>query len=270
MSELFLGIDLAWKPVNRTGLALVDVDGRLVDSGTAVTDDDIAAWVDRHGGSVVVAAVDAPLVVPNETGQRAGENEIARAYGRYGAAPHSSSRANPMFRPPRAETLARRRGWEVDPALRGSVEVPMCIEVYPHPAMVGLFELPQRIHYKKGPDRAAGFAELVRHLETLDVLALSQSARWGELRRVVAAPGPGDLTRVEDELDAVLCAHLAWLWHHRPDALQVYGSLADGYVVAPPPPRHVPAPRVAVAAPETAGPAAPRPLAARAAARHRG
>lgn len=44
------------------------------------------------------------------------------------------------------------------------------------------------------------------------------------------------MTRIEDELDAILCAHLAWLWHHRSERLTVYGSLNDGYIVAPPPP----------------------------------
>jgi Holliday junction resolvase RusA-like endonuclease len=57
-----------------------------------------------------------------------------------------------------------------------------------------------------------------------------------ELSRIIADPGPGDLTRIEDELDAILCAHLAWLWHHRPEGLKVYGSLEDGYIVAPPAP----------------------------------
>jgi predicted RNase H-like nuclease len=60
------------------------------------------------------------------------------------------------------------------------------------------------------------------------------------LRRIVAAPQRGDLTRIEDEIDAILCAHLAWLWHRHPESLQVYGSLAEGYIVAPPPPTLLP------------------------------
>jgi Holliday junction resolvase RusA-like endonuclease len=45
---------------------------------------------------------------------------------------------------------------------------------------------------------------------------------------------------VEDELDAIVCAHLAWLWHHRRSSLEVYGDVDVGYIVAPPPPRHRP------------------------------
>jgi len=232
----YVGIDLAWGSRARTGLAVVDDEGRLAASGSATSDAQIAEWLSEHGRTVVVAAVDAPLIVPNATGQRRCETEISRAFGRFKIGAHSSNRSRPGFDPPRAETLAARFGWSVDPDLRGDLDTPVCIEVYPHPAMVALFGLDERILYKKGPARADGFATLVRLLTTVEELRLDESGRWKEICAVVAAPGPGDLDRVEDELDAILCAHLAWLWHHRPDDLRVYGSLADGYIVAPPPP----------------------------------
>src|SRR3546814_14507906 len=78
---------------------------------------------------------------------------IQRAFGRYNASPYPSNRANPMFDPPRAETLARRFGWSVDPEERGSVGRPVCIEVYPHPAMVSLFGLSSVLPYKSGRGR---------------------------------------------------------------------------------------------------------------------
>ena len=249
---VFVGIDLAWSAKARTGLAAVDISGRLIGSAAVVTDDDIASWIGHQPGRVVVAAVDAPLVVPNETGQRVGENQVAKAYGRYGASPYPSNRSNPLFDPARAATLADRFGWTSDPDHRGTVQSPACIEVYPHPAMVGLFALPSRILYKKGSTRAAGFAALVQHFETVLELRLTENERWLDLKRIVAAPQPGDLTRIEDEIDAILCAHLAWLWHRRPEALQVYGSLAEGYIVAPPPPTH-PAESFAVAVPSPGG-----------------
>ena len=41
-----------------------------------------------------------------------------------------------------------------------------------------------------------------------------------------------------------LCAHLAWLWAHRPTALRVYGSPDGGgdggFIVATPPPAQPP------------------------------
>jgi len=242
MLPAFVGIDLAWGTKARTGMAVVDDAGRLLQSGAVRTDDEINDWLRTFAGGVVVAAVDAPLVVPNETGQRRCETEISRAFWRYKIGAHSSNRSRAEFDPPRAATLADRFGWSVDPARHGSVAAPVCIEVYPHPAMVGLFGLAERITYKSGPLRAEGFTQLVRHFTSIDELRLSESPRWVELSRIVADPKPGDLTRIEDELDAILCAHLAWLWHHRPGSLQVYGSLEDGYIVAPPTPLPAPEP----------------------------
>ena len=223
-------------------MALLDDTGRLVQSGAVRSDDEIEAWIRTFGRQTAVVAVDAPLIVPNETGQRRCETEISRAFWRYKIGAHSSNRGRAEFDPPRAATLADRFGWSVDPASRGSVDAPVCIEVYPHPAMVGLFGLAERIVYKSGPSRAEGFAELVRHFASIDELRLGEYPRWVELSHVVASPRPGDLTRIEDELDAILCAHLAWLWHHHPDRLHVYGSLDDGYIVAPPPPVATPQP----------------------------
>jgi hypothetical protein len=108
--------------------------------------------------------------------------------------------------------------------------------------MVGLFQLGYRLDYKKGTHvrRSAGFATLASHLESIPELKLGSSHRWAEMRATLAAPAPGDLNRLEDELDAVLCAHLAWLWQHRRESLHVYGSVESGYIVAPRPPTHRP------------------------------
>lgn len=258
MTELFLGLDLGWT-TGATGLAVVDDTGRLLASGRVLTDDEIAAWVAAQPGRVVVAAVDAPLIVPNETGQRVPERSIGKTFGGFGASAHTSNMKKFGGEPPRALRLAERCGWGVDPHTEASAGAPVCIEVYPHPAMVGLFALGYRLDYKKGIDarRGPGFRALLEHLEAVPELRVVEHPRWRELRGIVAAPEPGDLNRVEDELDAIVCAHLAWLWHHRRDSLHVYGSLEDGYIVAPPPPTHKPFRRPLT----TVNPAAPPPAA---------
>ncbi len=69
----YFGVDLAWGQRNRTGLAVLEAGGRLVDSSTARADAEITEFVRRHATTNVVAAVDAPLVVPNATGSRSCE-----------------------------------------------------------------------------------------------------------------------------------------------------------------------------------------------------
>ncbi len=44
-----IAIDLAWGNHNRTGLAALDADGRLVRSASVGTDDETAAFVGRLG-----------------------------------------------------------------------------------------------------------------------------------------------------------------------------------------------------------------------------
>lgn len=203
------------------------------------TDDEIAGWTAPVQDRVAVAAVDAPVVVPDEDGHRPAERLLGRAFGAFGASAHVANRRT-LGGEPRAMRLARRFGWYVDPDRRTGDGAPVCIEVYPHAALVGLFRLGYRIGYKKGgvARRRAGFGELVHHLESVPQLALRDNDRWRRLASAAADPGSGDLDRIEDEIDAVVCAHVAWLWLHRREVLQVYGSVEDGYIVAPPPPRH--------------------------------
>jgi predicted RNase H-like nuclease len=229
--ERFVGLDLGWT-TGATGVAVADETGRLVASGRVRTDDEIEAWVTCLGGPIAVAAVDAPLVVPNETGMRDCERLIGHAYGAFGASAHTSNRTR-LGGAPRAFRLAQRLGWSPDPTTPAGADA-VCLEVYPHPAMIGLFELPYRLDYKKGSThrRLPGFRALVGLLEEIPELDVRSSSRWADVHRVLIDPKPGDLNRWEDELDAILCAHLAWLWRHRPGALIVYGSLEDGYIAA--------------------------------------
>ncbi|WP_300640030.1 DUF429 domain-containing protein [Nocardioides sp.] len=96
-----MGIDLAWGTTARTGVAAVDADGRLLRSGTVVTDEELDAWLGGLPGPWGVVAVDAPLEVPNATGTRGAERELTSAYGRYGCGCHVANRSRPWFDPPR-------------------------------------------------------------------------------------------------------------------------------------------------------------------------
>jgi predicted RNase H-like nuclease/tRNA(Leu) C34 or U34 (ribose-2'-O)-methylase TrmL len=249
---VFIGIDLAWGANGRTGLAALDPTGALVASTSVRTDAEVDGWLAEHGPAVVVG-VDAPLIVPNATGRRDAERLLGQAWARFHAGAHPTNRSRPWMDPPRGLRLAERHGWSIDPAHAGTEGEPLCLEVYPHPGMVGLFRLGRVLPYKKGAfaDRRAAFERLLALLESIEVLALARSGPWASIRtRFAAAERLVHLDVLEDEIDAVFCAHLAWLWAERPGALTVYGDLAGGYIVAPPPPEHDPAPHGAAAAPE--------------------
>lgn len=245
-----LGVDLAWNDKRRTGLAVLDGSGALIGSTSVVADHELISWVSRWPDLRVVG-IDAPLIVPNELGSRECEKAIGRAYGKYDAGAYPSNRANPLFDPPRALRLSERFGWSIDP---DSEERPLALEVYPHAGMVGLFRLGRVLPYKARPTRSVehrkrAFLRLCDLLEGLSALRLSESSRWSDLRRAVdEAQRPFHLARIEDEVDAIFCAYLAWLWGTRRDSLQVYGDVHTGYIVAPPPPTHPPTPRLVTSA----------------------
>jgi predicted RNase H-like nuclease/tRNA(Leu) C34 or U34 (ribose-2'-O)-methylase TrmL len=242
---MHIGIDLAWGANGRTGLASVDDAGALLTSTSVRTDDEIDAWLAAQGPASVIG-IDAPLIVPNPTGRRDAERLLGQSYARFDAGAHPTNRSRPWMDPPRGLRLAERHGWSVDPEHPGTLEEPVCLEVYPHPGMVGVFRLGRVIPYKKGSfaDRRAGFTRLLTLLESVEVLRLEDSAAWASVRgRFEAAERLVHLDVLEDEIDAVFCAHLAWLWSERPGALVVYGDLQGGYIVAPPPPEHEPTPR---------------------------
>lgn len=241
-----VGIDLAWGTAARTGVAAVDAAGRLLHSGTVVTDAELDVWLGRLPGPLGVVAVDAPLEVPNATGARGAERELTSAYGRYGCGCHVANRSRPWFDPPRGEVLAARHGWSLDPDAVG-LGRPVAVEVYPHAALIGLFALGRVLPYKAKArrdlaTRQEAFARLVALLESLPGLGLLDgpgSADWAEqVVAVRSATRPVDLERVEDRIDAVLCAHLAWRWAADPGSLHVYGGPGLGRVVAPPRPTH--------------------------------
>lgn len=237
---MHVGIDLAWGPRGRTGLAVVDAAGRYVDSTAAGTDDEIDAWLALHPAATV--AIDAPLVVRNPTGAREAERRITAAYARFHAGTHPTNLGTRYMDPPRGGCLAARHGWSLDPWATATVERPVAIEVYPHAAMVGLFGLQHIVRYKRKrgrtpADRRAGFERVLDLLDRIDTLQPQERERWWGLRRqVTSSTRHVDLGRVEDEIDAILCAHLAWLWRTRPDRLHVYGDPASGAIIAPPPP----------------------------------
>jgi predicted RNase H-like nuclease len=254
----YLGIDLAWGERSRTGLAVLGPTGRLLASTSVVSDDEIAdvlaPWTSGTGApgrgrpaatAGLVAAVDAPLVVPNLTGRRPCEAQVSAAFRRYSAGAYPANRSNPLFAPePRAARLARRFGWQIDPATPVTSSTTLALEVYPHPAMVALFGLDTVIPYKlkagrELPALRASYERLLEHLEATcgGLLDLPGNGRWAQVRATAAgATRKSELGRIEDEVDAILCAYLAWMWVHERASLTVWGDVREGYIVTPFPP----------------------------------
>jgi predicted RNase H-like nuclease len=110
--------------------------------------------------------------------------------------------------------------------------------------MVGLFGLDRVIAYKgkRGrtlDSRTEQFDRLfdLMELHCDDPLRLTESDRWHELRhRAREAKTQSRLNLIEDELDAIFCAYVAWVFVTTPAALVTYGAAEGGVIVTFPPP----------------------------------
>ena len=107
--------------------------------------------------------------------------------------------------------------------------------------MVALFGLDRVIPYKLKagrdlPGLRAAYARLLDHLETTCGACWGCSSTAGGRSCASTASGAvrkSELDRIEDEVDAIFCAYLAWLWVHERASLTVWGDVHEGYIVTP-------------------------------------
>ena len=247
MTVWFVGVDLAWSDRNPSGVAILsggaDHPLEYAGSETCGSTEEIAAPILALDGPVWVA-IDAPLVVPNATGQRPVDRLVTRLYGRFDAGAHSAS-LKQLKHDVRAATLvellAPRGVCQLDevglpPRAAGS----WAFETYPHPAMIELFGLDRIIKYKKGrvDQKRAGLRTLAGTLAdqlppldpplpTSDALSSLLDCDPWQLRGRA-------LKGLEDRLDALFCAYVAaHLWRWGVERNRHLGSAETGSIVLP-------------------------------------
>lgn len=242
----FIGIDLSWKSERNPsgavvlrgqedGAALVDVSPPLRSIKA------VLGYIEAHTEQPCVVAIDAPLVILNSSGQRTCESEVGRRYGARHASCHTSNqRLYPQAASVQlAEELAH-RGYVHAPGLPSPRDArAVMLEVYPHAALVALYDLPRILKYKKGrlAEKRAGLAELQRWLHRLthhDPPILATEALSQLLDRPVEALGGQARKDYEDSLDALICAYVAfhyWVWNGLRS--EVFGDVESGYILNP-------------------------------------
>jgi predicted RNase H-like nuclease len=231
----FIGVDLGWygKP---SGLASIRLDGsRLLLRNIERLEnvDEILGWIQSEAGSgTAIAAVDAPLIIRNQTGIRPAERELNDDFRRFHAGCHAANLGRPFARnvmsfSRRLEELGFGHGASITPRQEGRFQ----IEVHPHAATVSLFGLQRIVKYKRGTreQRALGLRHFRRLLMTrLPALDPSLSLR------LPPVPATGNIKPVEDKIDAVLCAYIgARWWLSARLRNKLYGNDVDGYIVVP-------------------------------------
>lgn len=237
----FVGLDLAWGERKPTGVAVLDADGALVHMSAQTDDASILAAIRPYVEGDCVVGIDAPLIVVNPTGNRPCEAALNRDFRPFQAGAHPANTGKPEFaKGTRGGRLATALDLDLDPFGNGPRRA---LEVYPHAASVALFRLGRTLKYKdkKGRDLERLRSELLRLIDLIEGLedaavpmVATASAEWTRARDAAElATRKSELRRVEDPVDAVLCAYVAMYSVRRPDDVTVYGDAETGYVVTP-------------------------------------
>ena len=242
----FIGLDLAWSAHKESGVCWLEGtsrdDLRCTRIDAAVWEmSDLAADVARTSSDVVVA-IDAPLLY---TETRWVDAEIGRKcqFHKYKIAAHSAKAAINAGRKAGIDLgeALKPKGFSLYPEqlLNGDRDGRHAVEVYPHTIHVRLFNLCERILYKKGRVhvRRQGILEYQVHLGNLldrvapRVLECSEVQRLLHPQTVLDARGR-NLKRLDDTLDGLTCALAAFLLWDEPDQWELLGD-RNGYIVVP-------------------------------------
>ncbi|NEQ96547.1 MAG: DUF429 domain-containing protein [Cyanothece sp. SIO2G6] len=240
------GIDLGWSS-GASGLAcLTWLNGQIagIEFAHLMELEQIFSWIDQRlePSESAVVAVDAPTLIPNQTGMRLCDRLAHQYLGKYHAGCYPANRNRPFAQRTLAVGLQlEQRGFVHHPHLnqqtpKGRYQ----LEVFPHAAMLHLFQLDQILKYKKGR-LAERRPELVRFRQfILDVFPQLQppfapNMQWAAL--LPAIPDKGrEMKAVEDQLDSLICAYTAvhwWYWGLKRN--WVLGDRTTGYIVVPTP-----------------------------------
>ena len=240
---LFIGIDLAWTYKNESGICVISESGevKFLDAGI-YTNGEILEIIRNYSEDDMCIAIDAPLIVNNETGSRGAEGALMRAkiHGhRLSAFNSNRSYFMKVFGDIRGETLMKMVQGEFPDTEVGFTESKSnIIETFPTGICCGLFPEIYPVKYKRKPKVL--FDETCRQMEIL-------LKRLGRIETVEGhvtelssklALDMSSLTRkehkhIEDKIDAFLCAYGMYsIYHGRAEGV-MFGNTEDGFMVVP-------------------------------------
>ena len=238
MATWIVGIDLAWGERRPDGVCVLLVTGSSATVKTvrlARGDAALFEVVDSlPAGASALLAVDAPLQCANETGARPSDIEMHRRFRREKCGCHPTN-ARIAARALRVAAGFFGRGYAIRREPPGPGQPRVAVEVFPHPAIVRLCGLRERIPYKRGPvaARRIEFARLQSELAACLPRCFPALSLDDSMRALLAAPWHKD---VEDQVDAFICALVGyWHWLHDGRQTEFVGDDATGFVLVPAP-----------------------------------
>jgi len=237
-----LGIDAAWTPENPSGVALVQgsgrkwtclgvapsyesfisiADGRPVDWGMRCFDGtppDVSRLLKaakklskRH---VDLVAIDMPVSNSQITGRRYADDRVSKVFGGRNCGAHSPSVERPGEMGNQITKDLVKDGYYLVTRVVRPPTSPGLIEVYPHPSLLSLLKLAERVKYKCSKSRSywpeANLDQRIRNLIAMHKkIHVALSERFEGVNGLISIRNVESLShlkKVEDALDALICA----------------------------------------------------------------
>ena len=231
------GVDLAWQSQkNSSGVCI----GKIYDDALRVTELYPAMYgiakvleVLLGASNLCGIAIDAPLIIKNQSGQRLCEKNLSKLYGSRWAAAYPTNKT--LY--PNAKSVELSCRLEQEGFLHLGSEK-WQIECYPYPAIIETFGLEKRLPYKKGKvlDRKNGQKRLANFLKALSgskVLKLDFEIDAPIIdERYIDSLRGNQLKINEDALDSILCLYIAALYRLGIKST-TFGTVESGYIYVP-------------------------------------
>jgi predicted RNase H-like nuclease len=239
----FIGIDLGWRsqPSGLCCLEWIDGQLQLIDLDRKEAIADILTWIDQsvQPDEPAMIAVDAPTLIPNATGSRLPDKLSHKYFGKYHAGCYPANQNLPFAdRTINFGLELESRGFAHAPTIEPQKLSRYQIEVFPHPAIVNLFNLERILKYKKGrlTERRLELIKLQNYLLNIHP-SLSPPLRplrlCGSFPSEIPTTGAA-LKATEDKLDSLICAYVAaYWWYWGEERNLVLGDRTSGYIIIP-------------------------------------
>ncbi|MDG0979643.1 MAG: DUF429 domain-containing protein [Halieaceae bacterium] len=230
------GFDMAWRPENNnSALAIGELVGAELNVlFCRIATQSVEEWVEAIvSSSVDGIAIDAPLIIPNQDGQRNCEAQLNKVFRGAKAGCHPSNlNLYPNAASVRLAEMLRLHGFQ------HLGKKNFMLECYPHPSMVEIFGWRERLLYKRGSvfERKQGqmqLAQAILSLRTANVSLVLEDPILKCLQTNYISNLRGAAVKAnEDLLDALVCLYIAALYKTG-QAAYVFGDVESGYVWVP-------------------------------------
>ena len=208
LNSIYIGIDLAWGEKNLSGFCVLEDSTKklkILDIKLIKSIDDIIGEVKKYTDKKVYVGVDAPLVVPNETGNREIEKNFNKDFAKYKISMLPANRKlltkySPKIRSEELFNKLSDIGFKRD--YKSSKVV---FEVYTHSTIAMCFNNHKILPYKrkKGRDIAFVKEQLGIYKKYLKTVASPHTI----LKEDISLFKGQKLKDYEDKLDAITCAY---------------------------------------------------------------